>query len=461
MAARTLFFLYEAGLFLLALAIVSRLFRCRGRRPFRRPEFWALWLATKLFIGCSFAMVITFLAANSAMLYCAIGAIAGVAGTCVIKGSWEELRVFRPQPGERRGPGRYALAMWLAYGILLAAALVTNVGPVNETDSVAHMNALLDWQGNIAGPYDFPNAYVSFWELGYLPSLIMTASDSYLWWISLQAVALFGLALFSLAVFLSLPPETSGWITLSALALPHFWWGPSGVMTIKNDMIYGAGILCFVLGLLLFLTEEESGASVCLCLVGAAFVCCKYSGPFLLTAVVLSLTALLYGQRRRWPRLLGAAVVVLAGVMGSSGHYFVKNIYVFGNPVHPIGLNVLGWQLPGIDLSGTSIISSLNQMSAWRILLGFDGGIHPGGVLFPMMLLSVISLGPVLMIRLFRQDGPGRAAIKPETVLLPVILIGWALYLSSYWSASSRPGDLAYLRALVSKLAQATPIWTG
>ena len=229
-------------------------------------------------------------------------------------------------------------------------------------------------------------------------------------------------------------------------------------MTLKNDMIYNAGILCFILGLVCFAGAKSETATIFLVSLGAAFACTKFSGPFLVSSVFVALAVTSRRAASQWRRWLTIAALMAAAVLISSGHYYVKNILLYGNPFSPLGIRLFGWVLiPGIDFSGTSILSSLGDPELWRILLGLPSVSYPqsvrfpAGVLFPPMLITVLTVGVVCAARSMYKIFVARAPLSGTKLLTLPILIGWVLYAASIWSAHDHAaGEWFYLRDLMS-----------
>ena len=148
--------------------------------------------------------------------------------------------------------------------------------------------------------------------------------------------------------------------------------------------------------------------------------------------------------------LLGAplwrAAPGLLLVLAATGHYYVRNIWLYHNPFYPFGVRLAGMRLPGTAyLDGTSLLSNAHNPELWRLFFLPRHGLSPAGLLFP--LVTAAALGAVLWgsLRLLRD----RSAPRWLALLL---LAGWTLYASTFYGAGPVPGSLGYIENDLSTL---------
>ncbi len=416
---------WQAGLGALCLVPLERL------RP--GAERLALWLAFQILVAAAAAAALTFAGANSPAAYRTLAAAFLVAGL------WRGRRVIPV-----RFPG-FPAAATLGLG---AALLAIVLRPVEEIDSLYNLHYVLGWVSNQSTPFRFAYNYVPFWELTYLPGIVLARSDAFLWVESLKAVALIGLLLYVLARELGLPERFALPVAGALLAFPHLWNGPSGVPTIKNDMVHAAGqvaaaILCVraAKGTLVRADTAWLAAS-------AVFLSVKFSGPVLLAAG--GLAALAVAHRRLWAhrkevlRAVGCAALVW---LPSVGTYYVWNATTYRNPFYPFEIDLILFRLPGrADLAYSSIAHNLGDARLWQAFFWPAGGVSPAGLLFPAV-LAVILVGSAAVC--LRAIGAWwwRGSGSPVLVALALYqLVCWGVYVRSIYSASGYPGDLAFVR---------------
>jgi hypothetical protein len=262
-------------------------------------------------------------------------------------------------------------------------------------------------------------------------------------------LALLALALWLAGRELGLRPRLLLWTVFGSALLRPVWFEHSGVGTLKNDTLHGAGFVLLVLVILRAVQKRLLVTDLVLLAFGATFVSLKYNGVFLAGFAVAAVAILQWRSLRR--NTLVAAVLVFAFFLLTSGHYYLRTVMQYGNPFYPFQINIGLIHLPGTaDLSNTSILYSLNDMRLWQAFFLPVGGLSPMGVLFPAILTLSLIAGACGLIRAVLSMAAARLKGAPATLrtidcAAVAILLGWLLYFRSYYSASGSPGDLAYV----------------
>ena len=373
---------------------------------------WIAILAIDIAIEASLAQALSFAHLNSPLAYwIAAAALAAY-------GRWPDVKW--------PGAGKTAAAMAALAVPLLAVAF----RPVDEIDSVNYLHYLIEWMGNRATPYSFATHYVAFWELSFLPAWTVTGFDWFFPIVALKGVALVALAAWAVGRELDVRPATLAWTVFGAVAMRHYWLEYSGVATLKNDALHGAGFLILLLVTIRAARRRLEWADVALFAAGLAFSAVKYSGIF---TGALAAAAVVWLARDR--RLLWAVPVFLL----TTGHYYVRSLVQFGNPFYPFQIHLGPIHLAGeADLSYTSILYHAGDPRLWRLLFAPEGGVSPAGLLFPAILAGGLLFG---IWRCFRRDW-GWA----------LVVCGWLLYFRSVYSASTGHADLAFLANSLNSL---------
>ncbi|MBL8231297.1 MAG: hypothetical protein JNL98_22575 [Bryobacterales bacterium] len=410
-----------------------------------RVSFFSSALTWNLLAGAMVPMCAGFLRLHSTAFYL----ICSVALAAV---SWRT--AARPLSRAMRVAGN-SLRGWTWNARGFAAAGIALVGlpvllqamrPIGETDSWVHLGYVIQWFEKGWIPYEFPNFYVSFWEASYLPGMILAGSDNYLWLTSLKPVLLILLVSLTLAERAVLPPHLRLLTAVGVVLLCPYWLGSSGVGTIKNDMIASAGFLLLAAGVTS--VRESLRHAVFLIIAGWVFVTGKYNGPAL-CAVSLILVAWRW-PRNRFRQALPAAGIAIVALTITTGHYYLKNWWLFHNPLYPFTIRVAGVSFEGgADISGTAIFDQMRRPEVWAAFFAPPGGLSPGGLLFPLLLIGSIGSAFWILARtvLGRED---RNGVWPVYALM--ILAGWFLYGKAYYSAGANTGEMAtiYLEKLAS-----------
>lgn len=421
-AAALLF--WQAGLGAVCLLPLGRL------RP--GAERVALWLAFQILAAGMAAGALSFAGANSAAAYWSLAA------ACWLAGLWRGRRML-----PERIPGLAAAGLLVPVAGLLALVL----RPVEEIDSLYNLHYVLEWASNHSTPFRFAYNYVPFWELTYLPGLVITRSDAFLWLESLKAVALVGLLLYVLARELDLPERFALPAVGALLAFPHLWSGPSGVATIKNDMIHAAGQVAAAVLCVRAARASLRRADTALLAVAVTFLSVKFSGPVLLAAGTLAALVVSHRRLRSCRReVMRAAGWALLIWFPAAGIYYLRNAISYKNPFYPFEIDLVVFRLPGrADLSYSSIAHNLGDIRLWKAFFWPAGGVSPAGLLFPAILAAILLGSAAICLREMYCRLRGGSGSPVQAALALYQLIAWGVYVRSIYSAGGYPGDLAFV----------------
>jgi hypothetical protein len=310
------------------------------------------------------------------------------------------------------------------------ALLFLALRPVGEVDSLFNLHFVLGWLENRTTPLDYAFNYAGFWEAGLLPVLTLGQSDLVMWLRPAEGLLAVGLGVWVIGEELGVERRLRGAAVAASIAFMHFWWGQSGVATVKNDLLVSAGQVMGALVVLRVMRGAAGRWEGVLAGMAAVFVSTKSSGPFLVGAAALGW--IVWRRRVEWRWAAGMGGVWMAGV----GYVYAANLARFGNPFYPFTLKIGPVLLPGrADQSGTSIWANLGDERLWRLFLWPEGGVSPAGVLFPAFLIAA----PLVLWRVNRG-------------LLVYMTAIAALYLKGIYSAGGVPGSLRFVEADLSTL---------
>ncbi len=426
------FVCWEAAMFAAAMRL-ARLIGWEWQAD-REAEFWLAVLAIEVTLESSFAAAFSFLHLNSQAAYW-IAAVVCLVGGLVGQATGAPIREWFGGKAGRGGGLPYAVI-----AALLVPLVLLSFKPVEEIDSINYLHYLIDWLANRATPYTFATNYVAFWELSFAPVWMVTRVDVFFPILALKAVILMVLGLWLVGMQVGLSRRLLPWIVSGSVAMQHYWYGPSGVPTLKNDVLHGVGFVLMALVVLRAAERRLERTDIALLVFGLAFGAVKYTGIFVGVVAIAVVCALRWG----WKPM--AALAVAALFFLTSGHYYLHNLLQYGSPFFPFQINLAFLHLPGTaDLSNTSILYSLHDARLWRALFLPAGGISPAGLLFPLILAAT------LLVSAARCAAAAFAWFRARTMPSPLdwlaffVLCGWFLYFRSVFSASAYAGDLTFI----------------
>lgn len=405
-------------------------------------EAWLLLVCAEIALESSVAAAFSFARANSAAGYWC------VAAACAVVALARRRRLRAAKTTATWSRWMLPVSAALAVPLLLAA-----FHPVHEIDSVNYLHYLIEWMANRATPYTFSTYYVAFWELSFLPAWVITGVDLFFPLLALKATIVLGLAAWLAGRELGVGGWRLGIAVAAACVLPHLWSEPSGVPTLKNDPLHGAGFVLLAIAVMRAARRFPTRADAAILMFGAAFAPVKYTGAFL---AVIAVAAILWLRRGEWRRLAPVGVAVAAFGLATSWHYYLAHVLLYRNPFYPVRLNLGPLHLPGeADVSGTAILDSIGSPVVWRAFFWPSGGISPGGLLFPLLFAAILIVAPVCCVLWVRRGG------KPDALAWAALLVccGWFLYFRTFYGASMLPGDLTYMRNGLNTLRYVDGVW--
>ena len=418
---------WESALFAVAirLARLAGWQREKGEPAVCVAEFWLAVLAIQVTLESSIAGVLSFARLNSMFAYWIAAAVC-IAGSVTIR---------RRQEWPRLAFGPHHII-----GAFVVPLFLLAFKPVEEIDSINYLHYLIEWLANRATPYTFATNYVAFWELSFAPAWMVTRVDLFFPLVALKAVVLMVLALWLVGKELGLSGGLLAWAVFSCVAMQHYWYGPSGVPTLKNDVLHGVGFVLMTLAILRAAKSPLTRTDIALLALGVAFGSVKYTGLF---AGVAAIVVLLFLRVRVKPWQWAAVALFF---LLTSGHYYLHNFVRYRSPFYPFQLNFAFLHLPGTaDLSNTSILYSLHDPRLWRALFLPAGGVSPAGLLFPLILAAALVVSAVRCVRAAIHWLRFRRRPIPLDWAALLLLCGWFLYFRSVFSASAYAGDLAFI----------------
>jgi len=438
-----LYVIWEASLALCGAGLALVLSKDARGEEDSAALFLACALFFKLILGCLIPQTLLLAGAVSALNLMICGLACSLVGGVLLRQRKDALLRLFPEGLNKyffpAGLGLLALASFWPMAIL----------PITETDSIANSHNILFAMSNRITIFDFNHHYVALWELGHIPGFLLSGNAWVGSFFSVQAVILFALCVFISAREMNCPFGLSCLIALAALIHPMFLnlHGATGVATLKNDVIAGAGTLGLVCGMLRLARQEKFEASgACLFTCGAVFAATKYNGPFNAGLLPL-LWALLFFRRRDLPiRISARACAGLAGCAAlflfSVGLYYIHNWLAFGNPVYPMPMNFGPVSLPGdFDVKNTKLIEHIADTRMWSFIFGLKlafGSVS--GILAPFVNLAALPMVPILILRKEKfADAKSLLLIWCFTVAL------WLLFFCTPWSAGDAREPYYYI----------------
>jgi hypothetical protein len=409
----------------------------------RGVRFVTLAVLLNLLTACVVGTVVAFLRVNSREVYLGIAALGLGAVAARPPGLRATLITLCESLG--RAARSVPLATRLLIAVLGGILLWVFLKPIGEWDSLEMLATMQDWLHNRVNPYHSMWHYVVFPELGYMPAMAITRDDRFFWVVSFKAPVLLALALYQIGIERRLPRSLAALAAFNLIAMFHVL--PLGLPTIKNDMTHACGVVLFALGGLRIMRgkyDREAGVILAGALI---LLSIKYSGV-LETAAALGLlgVAARQGLILHWRKVLCWTFLAGCATFLASGHYYVHNLWEYGNPLYPCRVKTAILELPGtLDLTGTSILENLRKPALWAAFFP-TRNISPAGLWFPLVVAGCLIVLPLVMARngiAALRKRPVRAA---DAFLAAFVFAIWMIYCRSFYSASSAGHDLVWVQ---------------
>jgi len=337
------------------------------------------------------------------------------------------------------------------FAVLLPVLLWT-LRPPGNFDAMGLMNFMLDWMNNLSIPYERAHHYVPVWELAYLPSMVISNSDSFLWFNSLKPIIILGLGTYLIGRQIQLPKYLI-WISVfSAILYSQIWIiGPTVGGSLKNDYIVGAGVVLLIYSCIRSVRFSFDRVTNILFILGIVLATIKYSG-FLFAAIAF--LAFIVINRHKISQNKKNAVLwsllVLVVFASTTGHYVISNFLETGNPFYNIKVGAFGLNFPyKVDRSNTTILAHSDDPEVWKSIFPLDK-ISNAGLFFPLLFtFGFLGTAGVLAFTLFRFIKTRKLELLP-LILSFFLLFTWIGFLVTPFSAGGGTGSISYILELKS-----------
>lgn len=336
------------------------------------------------------------------------------------------------------------------------------IRPIDETDSLFVLNYMFDWLSNNTTPYVMQANYVAFWELTYLPSMVITHTDNFFWLASFKSIIVAGLSTYLVGRQIGLSPRLCWMTALTGVLFVGLWINPSGIGTLKNDLIFACGIILITLSIMNVIRGSVNRLTAIFFTMGISFVLVKYQG---LGIAFLAILLLIMFSKREFLKskktLMGILVFIIV-VLVTSGHYYIYHVLQYGNPVYPFSFTLLGHSLNGqVSYPNTSIISSAGDDQLYQYLLFTPSNITKAGFIFPILLIFGV-IGTLVIVSQQVINFLKKRNYEKQIMFLSLfIFITWVVFFFTPLSAHAIPGDYVYIKGLSTlRYAEGTLILT-
>lgn len=420
-----------------------------------------VWLVCDIIISSTIAEIFSFVHYNGSSQYVISSVILVFSLHMVKKSNLKQYKDFLVGIFDNLFTNILNWKMIVAFSFFLPILLWV-IRPIDETDSLFVLNYMFGWISNNSTPYVMQANYVAFWELTYLPSMIITHTDNFLWLASFKSIILAGLTAYLVGRQIGLPSRLCWATTLSCILFVSLWINPSGIGTLKNDLIFACGVILITVSLLKVAREDIDRLTTLLFSVGISFVLVKYQG--ILITLIAILVLIIFNKRKIFKskkNLRGIAFFIIV-VLVTSGHYYVYHIFHYGNPVYPFSFTLLGHTLNGnVSYPNTSIISSIGDSKLYHYLFFTPSNITMAGLLFPILIIFGIIGTLVIGFRQLTRFLQNKIHEKQIIFLSFFIFITWVVFFFTPLSAHAIPGDFVYIKQLSTmRYAEGTLIIT-
>jgi len=321
----------------------------------------------------------------------------------------------------------------------LLPVLFITMKPIDSADSLYFLTFMLDWSYNQEIPYVRGYDYPPVWELSYIPSIVLTTSDNFFWVNSFKPLIIVALGTYLIGREIKLPNLIIWASVFSSVLYFQFWVEmAASISTLKNDVIFAAGIILLIFSMIRSLRLNFGQITGIFFILGIIFVTIKPSG--ILLGLIATVIFVIINRKRLFLSIKKTAMWVAVSVVAFSllaGNYYLYNTLEFGNPLYPGNFELFGLKLEGyLDFTGTRIIDHLDDERVWNVFFPSEK-ISRGGLLFPV--LTVFGFAGSLGFLVFSalRFIKNKKFDSKLIIISLLILITWTYYLFTPLAASN------------------------
>jgi len=288
---------------------------------------------------------------------------------------------------------------------------------------------MFEWINNTINPYTITAEFSAFWELAFVPSILITNSDSFLWVTSFKPLFIIGFASYLVGRKIGLPGRISWFTAITSCMFFILWFRVSGVSTLKNDPILTVGIILIALSIIKIIKGDLDKTKFFFLLAGILFVLVKFQGvAFVLIGIIL---LILFNRKQITKINKKILLIISVGVLIiflTTGHYYVHHFVETGNPFYselPTGEFKL---LEEFFKGKTSILSNLDDERIFRYLLYYPPNIEKAGILSPVI-ITFGFFGTLGIILYSSSKFLKTKQVDSKILFLSLfILLGWVIF---------------------------------
>jgi len=422
-----LYFIFEACIFF-SIVRLTYVILNRAKCELQKAELIIVWLIGTIIISSSVAGFFSFIQLNGVFQYLIT---VGLLVLAVHVDKRENLNQYFSYLVKTFDQLTEKFPNWktLVIVAVIAPVFLLVIRPIDENDSVYVLSFMFEWINNSINPYSITAELPAFWELAFIPSILITNSDSFLWVTSFKPLFIIGLSSYLVGRKIGLPGRLSWLTAVTGCMFFILWFRVSGVSTLKNDPILTAGIILIALSIIKIIKGDLDKTKFFFFLAGISFVLVKYQGA---AFVLIGIIFLIITYRKQITKINKKILVIFSvGILimfFTTGHYYVHHFVETGNPFYsefPTGENKL---IEEVFKGKTSIVSNLDDERIFRYLLYHPSNIIKAGILSPLIItfgflgtLGIILYSSTKFIQTRKSD-------SKILFLSLFIFLGWVLF---------------------------------
>ncbi|MCV0393506.1 MAG: hypothetical protein K5790_09505 [Nitrosopumilus sp.] len=438
-----LYFIFEFLLFFTSIRLIFLITK-NSQKEIHKSELVTLWLISTIILSISIASLFSFLHFNGELQYMlsalTILIISHIDKKINLKNYYKEISSLVVSFIDK-------FLNWKAIVVfsLVLPVILFVIRPIDEADSSQVLNYMFDWLLNETNPYIITARGPGYWELAYLPSLVITNNDSFFWITSFKPFFIIVTVSYLVGRAIGLPNRLNWFTVFSCSMFFILWFRTSGVSTLKADLLLGAGVILFAFAILRVMRGDFNRTSLVFFLSGIIFVLAKWNGLAILFCSIILL--ILFNKNKilfEHKKFLLIIPIGIAVVFLTSGHYYVENLIEFG---HPLASTMFETRSDYVfkDLANTSIFSNLNNEKMYEYLLYYEPNIKRAGFLFSAIVLFGF-IGTLGTLFYFTRFYFKTKHFESNILFLSIfILLGWLIFLITPLSAGPKPDDFWHI----------------